>query len=144
MKTRNLILPIISILLLGSLTSCESNLLTSTGLIGKWKLTEVLSDPGDGSGVFHAVQSDKTIEFHSNGTVTSNGSLCNMSIGSDMSSSTTYSIVDANAGSFDCIHDVPFPVSFELDDSQSTLIVSYPCIEPCLAKYERVEKVELE
>lgn len=44
-------------------------------LIGIWKLIEVLADPGDGSGTFMAFESDKTIEFKDNGTVTTYTSL---------------------------------------------------------------------
>ncbi|MEZ4793062.1 MAG: hypothetical protein R2783_06270 [Gelidibacter sp.] len=44
-------------------------------VIGNWKLIQVYSYPGDGSGTFEDVVSQKTVLFHANGTVTSNGSL---------------------------------------------------------------------
>ncbi|WP_452222106.1 hypothetical protein [Lacinutrix salivirga] len=44
-----------------------------TGLIGNWKLIEVLVDPEDGSGTFQSIESNKTIEFKVNGIVKING-----------------------------------------------------------------------
>lgn len=65
-------------MLIGFLVSCNSdNQEKSTPeLTGTWKLIEVLADPGDGSGAFKAVRSNKTIEFKSNGTIVTNTSLC--------------------------------------------------------------------
>ncbi|MCE7071289.1 hypothetical protein LZG74_13300 [Dyadobacter sp. CY327] len=42
---------------------------TNDGLIGKWKMVEILYDPGDGSGVFHKVSEDLStiVEFKTNG-----------------------------------------------------------------------------
>lgn len=48
-------------------------------LIGKWKVIEQLADPGDGSGTFNPIESDRTIQFFSDGTITINGDLCYMS-----------------------------------------------------------------
>ena len=67
---------------LGFLTSCSYNnddIPVSSEIVGKQKLVEQLSDPGDGSGTFKSVVSDKTIEFLVNGTIISNGTLCYMS-----------------------------------------------------------------
>lgn len=60
------------------LISCSEEEQTNIdiGLIGNWKLIEILADPGDGSGTFQPVQSDRIIEFKRNGTLTTNGSLC--------------------------------------------------------------------
>ncbi|MDD3788879.1 MAG: hypothetical protein PHO94_09315 [Petrimonas sp.] len=76
----------------GVLFSCDkSDDTENTELIGKWKLTEVLADPGDGSGTFHKVSSNKTIEFQPNGAITSNGSICEMLGETTIPSSGTYS-----------------------------------------------------
>ncbi|WP_416443677.1 hypothetical protein ACH3O9_01515 [Leeuwenhoekiella sp. A16] len=45
-------------------------------LEGNWQLIEELQDPGDGSAVYEPVQSIKTIQFKTDGTVTTNTSLC--------------------------------------------------------------------
>lgn len=68
-----IILIIFSTILL--VLSCIEQESTDNNLIGRWRLTEVLLDPGDGSGTFQGVSSDKIIEFHSDGTVTSNGEI---------------------------------------------------------------------
>lgn len=66
---------IFTLIIAGILFSCnnddDSNL--NTDLIGNWQLIEVLSDPGDGSGTFSSVESDKTITFKSGGIIASNG-----------------------------------------------------------------------
>lgn len=69
---------IIFLMLICLFVSCNSDdqEKSATGLIGTWKLTEISADPGDGSGTFKAVQSNKTIEFKSNGRIVTNTSLC--------------------------------------------------------------------
>ncbi|WP_428743437.1 hypothetical protein [Tenacibaculum sp.] len=65
------------LLSIGLMFSCSNDQNSfETELIGKWKLIEVLADPGDGSGAFEPVESDKTIEFKNNGILTTNSSLC--------------------------------------------------------------------
>lgn len=93
-------------------------------LVGVWKLTEVLADPGDGSGTYHSVNSNKTIEFHSDGTLTSNGDICNMS--------GTYLLTDSTINASNCSNST-FKIRFT--KVGSTLILNYPCIEPCGEKY---------
>lgn len=71
----------IFLIIIGFFTSCsndDDNKSETTELIGKWKLIEQLVDPGDGSGTFQRIDSQKTLEFKANGTILSeNGSLCN-------------------------------------------------------------------
>lgn len=106
---------------------------SDAGLTGEWGLTEILADPGDGSGTFQPVQSNKTITFHSNGTVTCNGSLCDMSATSNQATSGTYSTADSTLGTLDC----NLQMKLKFEKTGSTLIIQYPCIEPCKAKYEK-------
>lgn len=65
---------------IGILISCskdENDNSKTAELIGQWKLIEQLADPGDGSGTFQSIDSQKIIEFSENEIVTSkNGSLC--------------------------------------------------------------------
>jgi len=117
----------------GVLISCsksEDN--KNSDLIGKWKLVEVLADPGDGSGTFHSISSEKIIEFQSNGTVTSNGSICDMSFESVSSSSGTYSLSDSTINSSSCSNS-PLKIKFRMVGSELT--INYPCDEACIAKY---------
>lgn len=69
---------IVFLMLIGFFVSCNSDdqEKSATELTGTWKLVEILADPGDGNGTFKAVQSNKTIEFKSNGTIVTNTSLC--------------------------------------------------------------------
>ena len=101
-------------------------------LVGVWKLTEVLADPGDGSGTYQGVNNDKTIEFHSNGVLTSNGGICGMTTGSNSPSSGTYSLMDSTIS---CSNS---GVKIRFKKMGSTLILNYPCIEPCGEKYVKL------
>jgi hypothetical protein len=106
------------LLLIGIFISCEKNN-DSTELVGKWELIEILADPGDGSGVFQTVESDKIIAFHADGTITSNGLLCEMSIQSNTSGSGTYFVEGSAIYPSDCRYAHPglIELSFELNAS---------------------------
>ena len=119
------------IVILSLFTSCKKNKRNS--LTGTWELKEVLMDPGNGSGVFSAVSSDKNLVFHTNGNVNSNGIICDMSIESNTSTSGTYSEIDSTIISATCQNLI---IKYEV--SGDTLILIYPCIEACKAKYNRV------
>jgi len=103
-------------------------------LVGKWILIEVLADPGGGSGTFNSIESDKTITFNSDGTITSNGQLCDMSIEANSPTSGTYSITKLSFNSSDCINP---EYNYEFEQDGNILIINYPCIEPCRAKYRK-------
>ncbi len=123
-----------TLITVGILFSChndnDSN--TETTLIGNWKLIEVLADPGDGSGIFISVQSDKIITFENDGIITSNGNLCDMSISSDNQTTGTYSISESTYNSSNCNNP---NYNFTYEQSGNILIVNYPCFEPCRAKF---------
>ena len=119
------------LVILSLFTSCKKK--DGGSLTGTWELKEVLMDPGNGSGVFNAVNSDKNLVFHNNGNVNSNGIICDMSIESNTSTSGTYSAIDSTIISATCQNLI---IKYEL--SGDTLILIYPCIEACKAKYTRV------
>lgn len=111
--------------------SCKKK--ESPDLVNSWKLIEILADPGDGSGTFQAVSSNKIISFFADGTVTSNGQLCTMGTESNASSEGTHveaetAITPENCGI------APFVIYYEFDGSN--LILNYQCIEACREKYE--------
>lgn len=118
----------------GIICSCQNDDDSNSDLelIGNWKLIEVLADPGDGSGTFYPVESKKIITFKTDGTITSNGNLCDMSISSDHQTSGTYSKSESTFNSSAC--DNP-TYNFTFEKNNNLLIVNYPCIEPCQAKY---------
>jgi len=102
-------------------------------LLGEWELIEVLVDPGDGSGIFRKVESNKIVKFQSNEKVTSNGSLCGFSIIADNPSEGSYSITDGTI--IPALCELSLSVKFEIKNGN--LIISYPCIEPCQEKYRK-------
>jgi len=118
------------------LSACEyKDLRTAPAvLVGKWQLIQLLADPGDGSGVFTAVNSTKTISFFSDSTFQSTGPMCQMSMAGDQFTSGTYSPkfntitpIGCNASSL--------KISYIIKDDY--LIVYYPCIEACAEKYAK-------
>jgi len=119
--------------------SCSSdddkNASESPDLLGSWKLIEVYADPGDGSGDFVDVTSDKTITFMADETLESNGNLCNAFSNAGEPSDGAYSQEDGTIIVGTC-GIVEYQISFEIIDDN--LIVSYPCIEACLEKYSKI------
>ena len=109
---------------------------TGNEIVGVWRLIQISVDPGDGSGSFQNVDTDKTIEFKADGTLISNGSICTVSTETGMNSLGTYSLVDFTITSEDCVQ-TELAIRFELVNS--TVIVSYPCIEACREKYVPLE-----
>ena len=104
------------------------------GLIGTWKLVEILADPGDGSGTFYPVESEKTMLFLSSGMLTSNGNLCSLDISADNPTTGSYSKIDKAFSSSDCSNpDYAYP----FEQQGNFLIVRYPCFEACQAKYQK-------
>jgi len=113
-------------------------------LSGTWILIEQYADPGDGSGDYQKVESDKTIRFFENGTYTSNGSLCFMGVESNKKESGVYEINDADLSKFSSENFlVPEECTFEetkvfIHLEGDKLILSYLCIEGCGQKYRKL------
>ena len=133
MKTQIKMLLIITLFIF---ISCDNDENSNPELISSWKLIENLVDPGGGSGTFQTVESAKVINFYNDGTITSNGSLCDMSINSDNSTSGTYSSSELTFSSSDCTN-TELEYSYEINGS--FLIINYPCFEPCRSKYSLIE-----
>lgn len=119
----------ITILTFISCTQNDNSDATSP-LIGTWKLKEILADPGDGSGIFNTVITNKQLTFYNNGTITSNGSICDMSVEANISTNGTYNETDSTINSTNCNNST---IKYELNGN--TLILNYPCFEACKAKY---------
>lgn len=124
----------ISLFILMAMLSCkkDENNQAASELLGTWKLTAVLNDPGDGSGTYKEVESNKTITFFADSTLSSNGSLCHNASSSDSPTSGTFSLIDSTYTSDDCTN-TGFDFSFRLESDELT--IAYPCIEPCGAKF---------
>ena len=118
------------------LVSCSSdNEDQDPSLVGEWKLIEIYSDPGDGSGGYNPVVSIKTIEFKSNGKYVSNGTLCHLSLESNNASYGTYSSEDKTISPTNC--DPMTKLTFEIKNSN--LIINHFCIEGCGEKYRKLD-----
>ncbi|MFT4735967.1 MAG: hypothetical protein ACI8QD_001544 [Cyclobacteriaceae bacterium] len=112
------------------LSSCNEEVAVPM-LIGEWALTEVLADPGDGSGTFQPVSSEQVISFRNDSTFTSVELLCN-----------TVEPSTPQIGTFTAsqlqISDCNFELSYEI--SEGYLFIYLPCIEPCAHKYFKINK----
>ncbi len=107
-------------------------------LSGQWKLIEMLTDPGDGSGNFYPVESNKTIYFRSDLTFESSEKLCHMITSSHDKGMGTYSIETNFIYPDSCTN--PTELSYQL--KKDTLIINYLCIEPCAEKYVKLGPIE--
>ncbi|HSI69818.1 MAG TPA: lipocalin family protein [Gillisia sp.] len=127
---------VVSFLLISCGKSDDINI--DSPVIGKWQLKELYIDPGDGSGEFGEVESDKTIEFFSNGKVTSNGSLCRVSADANVPTSGTFSISTFTIYSPGCFNgEIPFmDIFFRLEGDY--LKINKPCFEGCAEIYSRL------
>jgi hypothetical protein len=124
-----------TLLVVGMLSACnKDDNKSNTSIVGNWKLIEVLEDPGDGSGTFMSVDSEKTITFNSDGTLTSNGDLCDMTTSTLNPTSGTYDATNATITSDACVQTT---LGYNYVQNGTVLIINYPCFEPCQAKYQK-------
>ena len=114
-------------------TGCDNDS-EATDIVGEWDLIEVLADPGDGSGEFRSVNSDKRIRFFADGTYSSAGSICDFTIESEDITDGVYTLSDT-VYRIACGDSPQFTVGLRIEDG--FLIVTFPCIEPCLHKYRK-------
>ena len=120
------------------LSACNSddNEPPSTGITGEWLLVEMLADPGDGSGIFVPVDSEKRITISAGGTYSSNGDVCSFTSEVTTATNGSYS-EDNDSYIIECSNMFPGFVRINLDDDH--LIISFPCIEPCQQKFRRID-----
>jgi hypothetical protein len=118
------------------LISCgKDEPISLNNVVGEWQLIEQMIDPGNGTGVFTPVVSNKTIVFTENGTYLSNGSVCYPSIIASEASSGTYSD-SGNILNTECAGIAPMPIAFSVEKGE--LYIFYPCYEGCTEKFERI------
>jgi hypothetical protein len=108
-------------------------------LIGTWKLQEINNDPGDGSGTFQKVESNKILIFMKNFEITSNGDLSDNTIESNSPSRGVYKITENSEASGIITPSKSEHLSAEIrfEIKSSVLYIYYPCIEGCQAKYTK-------
>jgi hypothetical protein len=125
---------IFTLITVGILFSCnnddDSN--SNAELIGNWRLIEVLADPGDGSGTFQPVESDKVMEFTGDGIVITNISLCEP-YSEEIISSGTY---NDDTIITNCQNPNIATISFELENRY--LILNFISNEGYSQKFEKI------
>ena len=95
---------------------------------------EVLADPGDGSGRFKTVSSEKRVTFNEDGTFTSRGLICDFTTDADGFFDGTYTITETGY-QLNCAGDFLFSLELRIDEG--FLLASFPCFEPCIQKFRR-------
>jgi len=120
-KLHNLIL----IFIILSLTACEK-FGSETSIIGKWKLTETLADPGDGSGKWQSVSGSKYyLILNSDGSITGNA----------IADFKQYRIIDDRMIEFVFQNGTTTTRSYKLNSN--SLEISGGCYEACGARYKK-------
>lgn len=106
-----------------------------TKFAGEWELIETMIDPGDGSGKFNKVNSDKTLTIRINGNIESNGNLCQLTTKADNRTKAQL-IRNKNETILDSCKK-GYKIYYEL--REDFLIVYYPCKETCAEKYKKAK-----
>jgi len=104
-------------------------------ITGRWKLIEVYSDPGDGSGDFSSVTSEKLLIINSDNTIESNRDLCHIWSSEETKSTASYSLVNSTIVPNNCNSEKEW--HFELEEEN--LIIRYVCKEGCAEMYKKLQ-----
>lgn len=140
---KHYILILTALLLFNCASDDNETNIENDDLLGTWKVFELLSDQGDGSGTFQSVTYNRTIKFLSNGIVESSGSLCFMGTENNPSSGTfeldsESEYIEGTIKSSDCNSSSPSSIVFYKIES-SNLILRYNCNEGCAEKFVKIE-----
>jgi len=126
----------VSIIFLLFLSSCSSEpVFKGIPITGAWRVIEVLSDPGDGSGVFIQKQSDKTLTLDVDGNFKSMGSFCEFGFQGGENVKSTYKL-ELN-DSMLLLQRCDEAIQFSLSADNNELILRYVCNEGCALKLRR-------
>lgn len=119
-------------LILLTLFACETEdeQILYSELSGTWILSEVLADPGDGSGQFMPVDSDETLSFDGR-TVTISSAFCGNVTTAPYSLETNTISPSCTSGTRE--------FQFEYFDNELILYHDL-CIEGCASKYRRITR----
>lgn len=128
-----LLLPVL-LVLTGLTQSCSKKSTAHGGeLVGKWKQTEYLIDPGNGSGTWQPYQGEPTfLTFKADGTVEYNRPVFTMQ------DYDRYSIIEV--GKMWLLSSSGDSAQHSYSIENNRLTIGLRCIEPCGARFERVNK----
>ncbi len=123
--------------LLGILSACmyQNQSYGPIDLTGTWKLIEILSDPGDGSGQFNKTSIDMTIEVFNDNTFKATRVMCEISGG--LYPYQTSGTFDIQAGTL-TPDNCRFPKTIYFVIEGNHLILSYLSDEPYRQKFEKI------
>lgn len=104
-------------------------------LEGTWLLTEVLFDPGDGSGEFRKIDSERQMSLAPDNTYNANYDVC-QAIEEGEKFSGSFERIDAQEFLIPCAGSLLNSVQGRLEDG--FLVLYYPCDEPCAYKFRKI------
>jgi hypothetical protein len=113
----------------------ETPELTLTELEGTWLLTEVLFDPGDGSGEFEPSDAGFEITLRADNTFEANFHVCRIFEQGDRRNGDFVRIAEEEL-LISCNEQLLNSIQGRLEEGN--LILYYPCIEPCIYKFRKV------
>jgi len=120
------------------LSACQKDQddrLTLTVLEGTWLLTEVLFDPGDGSGAFRKVDSERQLSLAPDNTFSANYDVC-QAIEEGEKFSGSFDRIDTHEFLIQCAGSLLNSVQGRLEEGY--LVLYYPCDEPCAYKFRKI------
>ena len=118
---------------------CDDTSVCLAEIESTWALTEAYFDPGDGSGSFTPINSNRTITFFENDTFASSGSLCNFDVNDQEAMSGGINRTEGLLEFPNCFSNTTEEfISLSYSISGDELILSFLCDEPCQWKFIRV------
>ncbi len=103
-------------------------------LEGTWLLTEALFDPGDGSGEFQKVDSERELNLAPDNTFSSNYDIC-QAIEEGQKFSGNFDRIGVKEFLIPCAGSLLNSVQGRLEDG--FLVLYYPCDEPCAYRFTK-------
>lgn len=135
MLMKKLLLPLLAAFALSSCQKDQDDRLNLTVLEGTWLLTEALFDPGDGSGEFRKIDSERQLSLTPENAYSANYDIC-QAIEAGENFSGTFERIDAQEFLIPCAGSLLNSVQGRLEDG--FLILYYPCDEPCAYKFRKI------
>lgn len=130
------IIPSLLILLSSIIFSCSEEEFASTELLGTYRLTAAYVDPGDGSGTFQPVESNRRITLKGDNTYTTNYNFCNtFRTEADTLMSGKYNLEEKFLIAPDICSGTFYSDTLQIELKSKELIIHYICIEGCAEKF---------
>ena len=108
--------------------ACTKSADNNSSIIGRWKLTETLADPGDGSGKWMPATTNYIIQFNEDSTASENPVNPYRNVN-------RYSVINDSTLTLFYSNGTSFSYYFKIESN--TLTIMGGCIEACGTKYKR-------